>query len=235
MTQNQTSTNLQLSQWISEERPREKFIQHGRSVLSDAELLAILLGSGNKTHNAVDLARQILASVQNDLNQLSKQTLHNLCEHSGVGQAKALTIMAALELGRRRQRFNSPSKITLGNSSKTYAYLRHYFLDLAHEEFWIICLNIRSQMVSKDRVSEGGYDATPVCIRKLMSIVLAHKASAVILVHNHPSGTLMASEADKSITLRISIALSIFQVVLADHLIVTDSGYFSFRDHDLLE
>lgn len=229
------TTSLSLQQWCAEELPREKFLQQGRSQLSDAELLAILLRSGSKVHNAVDLARQILASVNHDLHQLAKLTLHDFCTFDGMGPVKALSIMAALELGRRRLSTASPQKLMLSNSSQVYTYMKPHFLDLPHEEFWLLCLNNRSQLLYKTCLSVGGFDATPVCIRKLMHHVLHHKASSVIVLHNHPSGILQASEADKAITLRISIALNIFQVTLSDHIIMTDQGYFSFRDQDLLE
>ena len=225
---------LVIREWAELDRPREKLLEHGRRSVSDAELLAILIGSGSRRETAVALCQRLLSSVNNDLYQLSKLDVKDLCQFNGVGEAKAITIIAALELGRRRQEFNIQEKPIINSSKKAYDFIKHALEDLSHEEFWVIFLNTSCKVLEKKLIGRGGNDFTPVDVRIILRNALLNKANSLILIHNHPSGTLKPSEPDKVLTKKISSAAKIMDIHVHDHLIITDNGYFSFRDEGLL-
>lgn len=225
---------LVIREWAESDRPREKLLEHGRRSVSDAELLAILIGSGSKDETAVELCKRLLNSVNNNLFNLSKLEVNDLCQFKGIGEAKAVTIIAALEIGRRRQNTEVEEKPVLNNSKKAYAYLKQMLEDLNHEEFWVIFLNTSCKVIDKQMIGRGGNDFTPVDVRIILRFALLNKANSIILAHNHPSGTLKASEPDKILTRKILEAAKLMDIHVHDHLIITDDNYLSFRDEGLL-
>lgn len=227
-------SKLVIRDWAESDRPREKLLEQGRRSLSDAELLAILIGSGSRQETAVELCRRILSSVQNNLDNLSKIEVLSLCEFKGIGEAKAITIVAALELGRRRKEGAYIEKPLLNSSLRVYEYFRHQLQDLPHEEFWVLYLNTACKVLDKQLIGRGGNDFTPVDVRIILRNALNCKAHSMILVHNHPSGSREASQADKILTKKIAEASRIMDIKVNDHIIFTDNGYYSFRDEGLL-
>jgi len=226
---------LVIREWAEADRPREKLMEQGRRALTDAELLAILIGSGSQDETAVALCRRILAEANNNLNNLSKLDVRELCAYKGIGEAKAISIIAALELGRRRKESSDRDERPVLNTSKrVYDYFRGRMQDLPHEEFWAIYLNTACRVLDAQLIGRGGADFTPVDVRIVLRHALVSKARSIILAHNHPSGTLSASKADREITQKIVQAAGIMDILVNDHLIFTDSGYFSFRDEGLL-
>ncbi len=225
---------LVIREWAESDRPREKLLEHGRRSVSDAELLAILIGSGSKNETAVELCKRLLNSVNNNLFNLSKLEVNDLCQFKGIGEAKAVSILAALEIGRRRQNTEVEEKPILNNSKKAYAYLKQMLEDLNHEEFWVIFLNTSCKVIDKQMIGRGGNDFTPVDVRIILRFALLNKANSIILAHNHPSGTLKASEPDKILTRKILEAAKLMDIHVHDHLIITDDNYLSFRDEGLL-
>jgi len=223
---------LRLKQWAEEDRPREKLLIHGRRSLSDAELVAILIGSGSKDETAVELSKRILGDVQHDLSSLSKLSLANLCSYKGIGEAKAITIIAALELGRRRKNNKATDKIQIGSSSDAYEVLLPMYADLNHEEFWILLVNTANKVIGKEMISKGGSGVVAVDIKSIFRSVLDAKATGFIMSHNHPSGALKPSAADKQLTRKIIEAATCMDIRMLDHLIISDEGYYSFLDHD---
>ncbi|SDG41664.1 RadC family protein [Psychroflexus sediminis] len=229
-----SSNSFSIKNWSEDDRPREKLINKGKSSLSDAELLAILIGSGNREESAVELCKKILHSSENSLHKLAKLNLKQLQEFKGIGEAKAIGIMAALELGKRRgaEPLEEFDKIT---SSKDVFRIMHPFLgDLDHEQFWVLMLNNSNRVIFKFSLSKGGITATMVDTRLIFKHALAQGATALILTHNHPSGTLKPSEADKAITQKIKNAGELLDIKVLDHIIVTEKTYFSFADESLL-
>jgi DNA repair protein RadC len=194
-----------------------------------------LIGSGSRQETAVELCRRILASVQNNLDNRSKMELANLCEFKGIGEAKAISIIAALELGRRRNESEYVEKPLLNSSVRAYQYFKYQLQDLPHEEFWVLYLNTACKVLDKQLIGRGGNDFTPVDVRIILRNALNCKAHSMILVHNHPSGTREASSADKILTKKIVEASKIMDIKVNDHIIFTDNGYYSFRDEGLLE
>lgn len=227
-------SKLVIRDWAESDRPREKLLEQGRRSLSDAELLAILIGSGSRQETAVELCRRILSSVQNNLDNLSKLEVLSLCEFKGIGEAKAITIVAALELGRRRKEASYIEKPLLNSSLRVYEYFRYLLQDLPHEEFWVLYLNTACKVLDKQLIGRGGNDFTPVDIRIILRNALNSKAHSMILIHNHPSGSREASQADKILTKKIVEASRIMDIKVNDHIIFTDNGYYSFRDEGLL-
>lgn len=223
-----------IREWAEADRPREKLLLHGRRSVSDAELLAILIGSGNRNESAVELCKRLLGSVNHNLLRLSKLEVNDLCQFRGIGEAKAISIIAALELGRRRQDFQEEVRDILNSSRLVYQYLKDQLQDLPHEEFWAIYLNTGCKVIDRQMISRGGQDFTPVDIRIILRYALSNKAHSIILAHNHPSGTLRASEPDKQLTKKIVQAAQLMDIQVLDHLIFTDSGYLSFKDEGLL-
>ncbi|KKX48658.1 RadC family protein [Sphingobacterium sp. IITKGP-BTPF85] len=228
-------SKLVIRDWAEADRPREKLLEQGRRSLSDAELLAILIGSGSRQETAVELCRRILSSVQNNLDSLSKMEVLRLCEFKGIGEAKAITIVAALELGRRRKESQYIEKPLLNSSLRVYEYFRYQLQDLPHEEFWVLYLNTACKVLDKQLIGRGGNDFTPVDVRIVLRNALNCKAHSMILIHNHPSGSREASKADKILTKKIAEASKIMDIRVNDHIIFTDNGYYSFRDEGLLE
>lgn len=229
-----TSKSFSIKNWSEDDRPREKLIHKGKSSLSDAELLAILIGSGNREESAVELCKKILHSSENSLHKLAKFNLKQLQEFKGIGEAKAISILAALELGKRRaaEPLEEFDKIT--SSKDVFRIMNPYIGDLDHEQFWILMLNNSNKVIYKFPLSKGGITATMVDTRLLFKSALAQGATALILAHNHPSGTLQPSQADKTITQKIQKAGELLDIKVLDHIIVTEKTYFSFADESIL-
>lgn len=225
---------LIIREWSEADRPREKLVEQGRRALTDAELMAILIGSGSRKETAVELCRRILSDAQNNLNTISRMEVPDLCRYCGIGEAKAISIIAALELGRRRKEAEPAPVPVLNSSMKVYDYFGSYIQDLLHEEFWVLYLNTGCKLLGKKLIGRGGNDATPVDLRVILRHALQMQANSLILIHNHPSGTLRPSQADKMVTSRIVMAAEIMEIRVNDHIIFTDTSCFSFRDQGLL-
>lgn len=227
---------LSIKNWAEEDRPREKLLAKGIGSLSNAELMAILIGSGNRHESAVELSRRILRSANNNLNQLSKLSIATLIkDFAGIGEAKAISIVAALELGRRRKLSEIMERKKIGSSVDVADFFRSIIGDLPHEELWVLFLNQANGIVAHQRISQGGIAATVTDVRLIMKSALEHFAVSLILCHNHPSGNLEPSPADKRITHKLYRAGEVLDIELLDHVIVSDSGYFSFADQKMLK
>ena len=222
--------NLKILNWAEEDRPREKLLQKGKSTLSDSELIAILIGSGTVSLSAVELSKQILATVGNNLNDLAKLTVKDLQKFKGIGEAKAISIVAAMELGRRRKATEITKKPKVTSSKDVYNYIIGDLQDLPHEEFWILLLNRSNTIISKHQISSGGVSGTVADPKMIFKIALENLSSSIILIHNHPSGNLKPSESDKRLTKKLSDSGTILDIPVLDHLIITDSSYYSFAD-----
>lgn len=223
-----------IKNWSEDDRPREKMILKGRSALSDAELLAILIGSGTKNESAVDLCKRILKDTQNNLNDLGKLNLEQLMQYKGIGEAKAITIAAALELGRRRQAADTPEKPKITSSQTAFEVLHPTLADLHHEEFWILLLSQANRVIRKENLSKGGISATVVDPRIAFRKAIENGASSMILCHNHPSGTLQPSESDIQLTKKFKVAGEQLDVKVLDHIIIGEKNYYSFADNGLI-
>lgn len=226
--------NFSIKDWSEEDRPREKLISKGKVSLSDSELLAILIGSGNRNESAVALCKRILASVDNNLNALGKLSVTQLQEFKGIGEAKAISIVAGLELGRRRRAGEGLVLNKITSSKSVFEIMQPILGDLNHEEFWVLFLNNSNKVLTKQQLSKGGITGTLVDVRLLMKKALGIGATALIACHNHPSGTLKISEADKQITNKIKAAGISLDIKLLDHLIITEQDYTSFADEGIL-
>lgn len=226
--------SFSIKNWSQDDQPREKLLNKGKSSLSDAELVAILIGSGNKDESAVALCKRILASTHNNLNELGKRSIKQLMEFKGIGEAKAISIIAALELGRRRRGEEALEKMKITSSASVFEMMQPIIGDLQHEEFWIIYLNNSNKVIQKNQLSKGGITGTLVDVRIVLKTALEFGATGLILAHNHPSGTLKPSEADKQITQKLKIAALSIDIKVLDHLIITEKAYFSFADEILL-
>ncbi len=222
--------HISIKNWAMEDRPREKLLALGSSALSDAELLAILIGSGNAKESAVDLSRRILQANKNDLHLLGKQDVTALMQYKGIGEAKAITIVAAMELGRRRKNVDPSQEISMNSSRLIYEYFSTHLSDLPHEEFWILLLTNSLKVIRKVKIAQGGITETTVDIRLLMKAAVTHLASAIVLCHNHPSGNIQPSRQDDLLTERIQKAASLFQIRVIDHIIIGDHSYYSYSD-----
>lgn len=227
-------SKLVIREWAESDRPREKLIEQGRRALTNAELVAILIGSGSVDESAVTLCRRILNDVGNNLGNLAKKEVEELCLYKGIGEAKSVTIIAAMELGRRRREENNLQIPILNSSKRVFEYFAYNLQDLPHEEFWVIYLNTACRVLNERLIGRGGNDFTPVDVRSILHYALQYKASSIILMHNHPSGTLSPSQADKLLTTKITDAAKMMDINVNDHIIFTDNGYFSFRDEGLL-
>ncbi|MCY1525755.1 hypothetical protein D9M68_607470 [compost metagenome] len=226
---------LGIKAWALADRPREKMLLQGRRQLTDAELIAILIGSGNKTETAVDLSKRMLGFYQNDLAKFAKLNIKELSKFKGIGEAKAITIMAALELGRRRKDEEiSKVQSRIASSKDAYVIFRQEMADLPHEEFWILLLNSAHRVMTKQHISKGGQAATVVDPKIIFKIALEQNAAAVIMAHNHPSGSLFPSDCDINLTRKIVGAGTMLDLPVLDHLIITDHAFFSFADQGLL-
>nr|WP_315143736.1 DNA repair protein RadC [uncultured Flavobacterium sp.] len=228
------ATNFPITHWSEDDKPREKMMLKGKSALSDAELVAILIGSGSRNESAVALSKRILASVNNNLSSLGKQSLAQLMEFKGIGEAKAITIAAALELGRRRKEENPLELVKVTSSKVMYQEMYPIIGELGHEEFWVVYLNNANKIIFKAQLSKGGITGTIVDVRLVFKIALEQNAVAIVLAHNHPSGKLQASEADIQVTKRIKNAGLQLDIPVLDHIIVTEHSYFSFADEGIL-
>ncbi len=224
-------TKLTIKSWAEEDRPREKLQHKGRHNLTDAELLAIIIGSGNAELSAVDLARHILASVNNDLFDLGRKPLDFLTSFKGIGEAKAISIAAALELGRRRAFAETKPQDRIVNDKAAFEILSPILSDLAHEEFWIICLNRNNRFISKHKISSGGVAGTVADAKIIFHIALKELASAIILCHNHPSGNVQPSEQDVRLTRNMIDAGKMLDIAILDHLIIAHNQYYSFASN----
>ena len=222
-----------ITNWSEDDKPREKLMLKGKSVLSDAELIAILIGSGSRNESAVDLSKRILASVDHNLNALGKVSLSQLIQFKGIGEAKAISIIAALELGRRRRSEEVIELKKVTSSKIIFEIMQPIIGELPHEEFWIIYLNNSNKVISKAQLSKGGITGTLVDVRIVFKTALEMGATGLILCHNHPSGTLIPSDADKQITKKLKLAGDSLEIKVLDHLIVTETSYFSFVDEGI--
>jgi DNA repair protein RadC len=227
-------TSFSIKNWSQDDQPREKLLYKGKATLSDAELLAILIGSGNKEESAVALCKRIFASVDNNLSELGKLSISQLMEFKGIGEAKAITIAAALELGRRRRGEEALEKKKISSSNSVFELMQPIIGELEHEEFWIIFLNNSNKVIQKKQLSKGGITGTLVDVRLVLKSALEVGATGLILAHNHPSGTLKPSEADKQLTNKLKTASESLDIKVLDHLIITEKAYFSFADESLL-
>ncbi|GAA4293459.1 RadC family protein [Aestuariibaculum suncheonense] len=228
------STSFSIKNWSQDDQPREKLLYKGKSTLSDAELVAILIGSGNREESAVALCKRILASVDNNLSALGKLSVKQLMQFKGIGEAKAITIAAALELGRRRRGEEALEKKQITSSRSVFEVMQPVIGELQHEEFWIIYLNNSNKVIQKNQLSKGGITGTLVDVRLVLKTALEVGATGLILSHNHPSGTLKPSEADKQITEKLKTAAQSLDIKVLDHLIITENAYFSFADEGIL-
>lgn len=226
--------NFPITNWSDDDKPREKLMLKGKTALSDAELIAILIGSGNRNESAVELSKRILASVDNNLNALGKLTLQQLMNFKGIGEAKAISILAAMELGRRRRAEEAVELNKITSSKATFELMQPIIGELPHEEFWVLYLNNSNKVLSKSQQGKGGITGTFVDLRLVFKTAFELGATALILCHNHPSGNLKPSEADKKLTQKLKVAGENLDIQVLDHLIVTENGYFSFADEDLL-
>lgn len=225
---------LTIKSWAIDDRPREKLVSKGKTSLSDAELIAILIGSGNRTESAVALSKRILQSVENNLNKLSKLSVEELSSFNGIGEAKAVAIITALELGKRRQ-FEDVIRLPKITSSKDASNLMQPIIgDLQHEEFWVLYLNNSNKVLAKHQVSKGGITATIVDTRLVLKRAIELSAVGLIVCHNHPSGKLQPSISDKQLTSKIKTAGETLDIKLLDHLIITEKAYFSFADEGII-
>lgn len=225
---------LSISSWAEEDRPREKLILKGRHALTDSELIAILIGSGNKKESAVDLSKRILETSGNDLSLLGKLEIHDLMQFNGIGEAKAISIIAALELGRRRKDTERKDLIKITSSKTAYSNFKSHFEDLNHEEFWILYLNRANKIISTEKLSMGSLTGTVVEIKSIFKKGIEKLASGIIIAHNHPSGNLQPSQQDIDLTKKIKETGKLMDITLLDHLIITDTHYFSFADEGIL-
>ena len=222
-----------ITNWSEDDKPREKLMLKGKSALSDAELIAILIGSGSRSESAVDLSKRILASVDNNLNALGKLSISQLMTFKGIGEAKAISIIAALELGRRRRSEDAVELKKVTSSKVIFEIMQPIIGELPHEEFWIIYMNNSNKVISKSQLSKGGIIGTLVDVRIVFKTALEMGATALILCHNHPSGTLVPSDADKQITKKLKLAGESLEIKVLDHLIITEASYFSFADEGI--
>ena len=227
------NTPFSIKYWAEDDKPREKLMLKGKAALSDAELIAILIGSGSRNESAVDLSKKILASVDN-LNALGKLSLLQLTTFKGIGEAKAISIIAAMELGRRRRSEESVELTKICSSKTAFEIMQPLIGELPHEEFWILYLNNSNKVIYKYQLSKGGITGTVVDIRLVFKVALEQNATAIILAHNHPSGTLVPSEADKQITKKLKMAGDNLDIKVLDHIIVTEKDYYSFMDSNIL-
>lgn len=225
---------ISIKNWSAEDRPREKLMQHGPRVLSDAELIAILIGSGTREISAVELSRKVMSLSSNNLDELGRLSVSDLMKIKGIGEAKAITITAALELGRRRASSEPEIKSKISSSIDAAGIFISLLTDIQHEEFWVAYLNRSNKLIERIRISQGGISGTITDVRLIMRKALEVYATSIILCHNHPSGNLTPSEQDKQITQKIKESAKLFDISLLDHIVVGLGNYFSFADEGLL-
>jgi DNA repair protein RadC len=221
---------LNINQWAEEDRPREKLMHLGASALSNAELLAILVGSGSTKESAVDLMKRVLGDCNNNLNTLGKKTVHDLCEYNGIGEAKAITIMAACELGKRRQMETPEERPDLGTATLIYNHMHPVLQDEDVEEFWILLMNQNHRLIKKMRIARGGISEVSVDVRIIIREAVLANATILAVCHNHPSGSLRPSNMDNDLTYAIQKACSLMRIRFLDHVIITDGAYYSYHE-----
>lgn len=226
--------SMSIKLWAEDDRPREKLLIKGKAALSDAELIAIIIGSGSANETAVELAKRILGSIDNNLNKLGKLLISDLQKFKGIGEAKAISIITALELGRRRRLEEALILPKITSSKAVFEIMQPVLGDLQHEEFWIIYLNNSNKILFKEQLSKGGLTGTMVDVRLVYKKAIELYATAMILCHNHPSGKLFPSEADKTITQKLKSAGETLDIKVLDHLIITENAYFSFADESII-
>lgn len=234
MEEKKTGDWKSIKEWEVEERPREKMAQKGAKALTNAELLAILIGSGTRNKSAVDVAKELLELAHQDLSELARIGLKGMMDIKGIGQARAITLMAALELGRRKQINGALEKKSILSSREASDLLTPLLSDLPHEAFCVVYLNRSHKVLHYEQISTGGLSATVVDIRLIMKNALQWLASNLIIAHNHPSGNLKPSKQDEDITQKLKQAALFFDIHLSDHVIITANGYFSFADDGLI-
>jgi DNA repair protein RadC len=230
----ETTNSKSIKTWSEDDRPREKLRLKGKTALSDAELLAILIGSGNRNESAVGLCKRILGDQNHQLKSLSKMSVEELMTYKGIGEAKAISIVAALELGKRHGSADIPIFPKITSSLDAYKVLKNTYTDLGHEEFWVLLLDNSNKVINKHQISKGGITSTVVDSRLIFKKAIITGAVGMILSHNHPSGTLKPSRMDIKLTEKIKKASEIMDIKLLDHLIVTEKSYFSFADEQLI-
>ena len=224
------SDGFAITDWAEEDRPREKLMARGAAALSDSELLAILIGSGSTKESAVGLMQRILADCDNNLNTLGKMSLHELMQYKGIGEAKAITIIAACELGKRRQATNAAERPDMGSAQAVYDYMRPKMQDLDTEEAWVLLMNQRFRLIKAVRLSHGGLSETAVDVRVILREALLNNATVLTLVHNHPSGNAHPSGNDDRITQKLKRASEVMRIYMVDHVIMTDGKYYSYAE-----
>lgn len=223
-----------IKNWALDDRPREKLMAKGIQSLSDAELVAILIGSGTRNESAVDLAKYILNTCNNNLNELGKKDIKSLTSIRGMGPAKSINILSALELGRRRKLADIIDRKKIGNSKDVFDIFHSIIADLPHEEFWVLLLNQSNKILEKQKISQGGVSGTVTDVKIILKLAIENLASSVILCHNHPSGNLKPSKADVEITKKLREAARLMDIVILDHIIISDESYFSFADEGMI-
>jgi DNA repair protein RadC len=221
---------LNIKQWAEEDRPREKMEKLGTEALSDAELLAILIGKGSAKEDAVSLMKRILADCKNNLNTLGKMSIRELCHYNGIGEAKAISILAACELGKRRQMESPEERPDLGTATRIYNHMHPVMQDLDVEEFWVLLMNQHYRLIKKIRISHGGITETAVDIRIIMKEAVLANATILAVCHNHPSGNLSPSSQDDHLTKDIKRACELMRIHFLDHVIITDGQYYSYHE-----
>lgn len=228
------NTIQSIKNWATEDRPREKMLEKGREALSDAELIAILIGSGNSNESAVDLSRRILRDVDDNLIQLSQLNINDLTRYNGIGEAKAVSILAALELGRRRRFAEASTQAFIKNSKDAFEYFYMRMADIEHEQFWVMLLNPANKVIKLAKVSDGGINGTSADPKRIFKIALENNATAMMLCHNHPSGNVLPSDHDKVLTRNIINGGKLLEIKILDHIIIGIDKYFSFADSGLI-
>lgn len=228
------TTIQSIKNWATEDRPREKMLEKGRETLSDAELIAILIGSGNSNESAVDLSRRILRDVDDNLIQLSQLNINDLTRYNGIGGAKAVSILAALELGRRRRFAEASTQAFIKNSKDAFEYFYMRMADIEHEQFWVMLLNPANKVIKLAKVSDGGINGTSADPKRIFKIALENNATAMMLCHNHPSGNVLPSDHDKVLTRNIINGGKLLEIKILDHIIIGIDKYFSFADSGLI-
>ncbi len=227
-------TKTTIKTWAEEDQPREKLLLKGKYSLSDAELLAIIIGSGSTDLSAVDLCKIILNEYKNNLNELAKCSVNDFIKFKGIGEAKAVSIVAAIELGRRRKEAEVLKKVKISSSNEAYIYLKPFLMDLDHEQFWILLLNRNLELIKPIQISTGGVSGTIADPKIIFKYAIENLANAIILTHNHPSGNLTPSDADIQLTKKLKQAAQLFDINLADHIIFTNHGFYSMSDQNIL-
>ena len=226
--------HISIKDWAEDDKPREKLLAKGNQALSDAELIAILIGSGSRNETAVQLSQRILSAHENNLHELAKLSINDLKKFKGIGEAKAISIIAALELGRRRKEIDVPNRGIIKSSKDAYTHIAGKLSDLPHEEFWIMLLNRGNKIIKTEFIGRGGISGTVADVRIILKSAVDHLASSIVLAHNHPSGNLQASKEDIQLTQKIKQAAALFDVKVIDHIIVGDANYYSFADEAIL-